>query len=102
MAEQNKKRGKTTTLSELEERKAFYDDVKAGGLKDIPKAIKQMRKIAGMKQDEYASFVGVSLRTLRNVEQGKDVSVATLNKIGKPFRLKVGFLVNDPPPELRP
>jgi DNA-binding XRE family transcriptional regulator len=27
-----------------------------------------------MRQDEYARFVGVSLRTLRNVEQGKDAS----------------------------
>jgi DNA-binding XRE family transcriptional regulator len=49
----------------------------------------------GMNQTEYAEFVGVNLKTLRNAEQGMDVSVATLNKIGKPFRLKVGFLVDE-------
>jgi DNA-binding XRE family transcriptional regulator len=78
-----------------ETRKEFYVDVRANGLKDVCAAIKRMRYHAGMNQTEYAEFVGVNLKTLRNAEQGMDVSVATLNKIGKPFRLKVGFLVDE-------
>lgn len=81
--------------AELELRRSLYEDARNVGLKDIPTAIKRMRKIAKMTQQQYADFVGVNLKTLRNVEQGKDVSVLTLNKIGKPFRLKVGYLVNE-------
>jgi DNA-binding XRE family transcriptional regulator len=54
-----------------------------------------MRYHAQMTQTDYAKMVGVSLKTLRNAEQGMDVSVVTLNKIGKPFRLKIGFLVDE-------
>jgi DNA-binding transcriptional regulator YiaG len=83
-------------MAKLEEtRKDFYTDVRANGLKDVSAAIKRMRYHAQMTQPEYATFVGVSLKMLRNAEQGMDVSVATLNKIGKPFRLKVGFLVDE-------
>ncbi len=78
-----------------ETRKDFYDEVRRKGLKDVRTAIKRMRYHAQMNQTEYATFVGVSLKTLRNAEQGMDVSVATLNKIGKPFRLNVGFLVDE-------
>ncbi len=78
-----------------ESRNEFYEDVRNNGLKDIPSAIKRMRFHAGMNQAEYARFAGVSLKTIRNAEQGADVSVTTLNKIGKPFRLKVGFLVDE-------
>lgn len=78
-----------------ETRKDFYNEVRSNGLKDVCAAIKRMRYHAQMTQTDYAKMVGVSLKTLRNAEQGMDVSVATLNKIGKPFRLKIGFLVDE-------
>jgi DNA-binding XRE family transcriptional regulator len=50
-----------------------------------------MRYHAQMTQPEYATFVGVSLKTLRNAEQGMDVSVATLNKDRQTISLKGGL-----------
>ena len=78
-----------------ETRQNFYSEVQQGGLSDIPTSIKRMRRLAGLTQAEYAAFVGIDLTTLKKIEQGKaNPSVETLNKIAKPFRLSVGFVVS--------
>jgi DNA-binding XRE family transcriptional regulator len=77
-----------------ETRQAFYEDVQQGGLSDIPATIKRMRRLAGLTQEQYAAFVGVDLTTLKKIEQGRaNPSLEILNKIAKPFRLTLGFVV---------
>ena len=53
-----------------------------------------MRMIAGMSQKDYAQrIVGIATRILAEVEldQGNP-TLETLNKIGRPFGYRVGFV----------
>jgi len=69
----------------------------ARGHIDIREATRQMRKILGMTQKEYAQKIAaVSPRILSEFETGSgNPTLATLEKIASPFGLKVTFL----PPE---
>ena len=69
----------------------------ARGNIDIREATRQMRKILGMTQKEYAQKIAaVSPRILSELENGSgNPTLATLEKIASPFGLKVTFL----PPE---
>ena len=64
---------------------------------DIREATRQMRKILGMTQKEYAKKVTcISPRILSEFENGTgNPTLATLQKMASPFGLKVTFL----PPE---
>ena len=64
---------------------------------DIREATRQMRKILGMTQKEYAKKVAdISPRILSEFENGTgNPTLATLQKMAAPFGLKVTFL----PPE---
>ena len=64
---------------------------------DIREATRQMRKILGMTQKEYAKKVAdISPRILSEFENGTgNPTLATLQKIASPFGVKVTFL----PPE---
>ena len=63
----------------------------------IREATRQMRKILGMTQKEYAQKVAdISPRILSEFENGSgNPTLATLEKIAVPFGLKITFL----PPE---
>ena len=69
----------------------------AQGQIDIRDATRRMRKTLGMSQKEYAQKVAhISPRILSEFESGSgNPTLATLEKIAKPFGLKVTFL----PPE---
>jgi DNA-binding XRE family transcriptional regulator len=69
----------------------------AQGEIDIRHATCRMRKILGMTQKEYAkNIVKISPRILSQFETGSgNPTLATLQRIGLPFGLKVTFL----PPE---
>ena len=69
----------------------------AQGQIDIRDETRRMRKILGMSQKEYAQKVAhISPRILSEFENGSgNPTLATLEKIAKPFGLKVTFL----PPE---
>lgn len=72
-------------------RQDFYSDIEAGKL-SLSDALKQMRKIAGMTQTEYAQLIGITPRVLMDIEREKgNPRLDTLNKLGKPFGLKLGF-----------
>jgi len=77
-------------------KEALYLGLAKGDI-DIRKATRQMRKILGMTQKEYAKKVaGISPRILSEFENGTgNPTLATLQKIDSPFGLKVTFL----PPE---
>jgi len=81
----------TTNLKE-----SLYLDLAKGSI-DIRDATRQMRKILGMTQKDYAKKIaGVSPRILSEFENGSgNPTLATLEKIASPFGLKVTFL----PPE---
>ena len=74
----------------------LYSDLAAGTI-DIRDATRNMRKIIGMTQAEYArKVVKISPRILSDFERGVgNPTLDTLERIGRPFGLKVSFL----PPE---
>ena len=85
------KRPNKNDMAEMKE--ALYRDLAAGKI-DIREATRQMRKILGMTQKEYAKkVVDVSPRILSEFENGTgNPTLATLEKIAAPFGLKVTFL----------
>lgn len=70
----------------------------ANGEIGIRDATRQMRKILGMSQKEYAKKIAdVSPRILSEFENGKgNPTLATLEKIASPFGLRVSFLPPEP------
>lgn len=72
-------------------RQDFYRDIESGNL-SLSEALKQMRKIAGMTQTEYAQLIGITPRVLMDIERGKgNPRLDTLNKLAKPFGLQVSY-----------
>ncbi len=83
--------------AEMAERKdALYRGVATGDL-SIRDATREMRKILGMTQAEFAKkVVNISPRILSEFERGLgNPTLDTLNNIAKPFGMQVSFL----PPE---
>lgn len=60
--------------------------------------LRTLRKdLLNMSQTEYATLVGVSRRTLSDIERNAgSPSLAVLNAIFKPFGLKAGLLPRNP------
>ncbi|CAH8189750.1 hypothetical protein VAEU17_190060 [Vibrio aestuarianus] len=53
--------------------------------------------ILGLKQDVFARLVDVSRKTLSDIENGRgSYNTEILNKVFKPFGLKVGLLPSSP------
>jgi DNA-binding XRE family transcriptional regulator len=50
----------------------------------------------GMRQDKYAKLVGVSVRTLSNIENDNgDQTISSVNKAFRPFGITVGLWPKD-------
>lgn len=82
------------TVRALRERLAV--DIAAGRL-DISQAVKRMREISGLTQEQFAKHRGLSLLTLKRVESGSgNPTIETLNSIGNIFGLKVAFVHSNP------
>lgn len=79
------------------EKEALYADLDQG-LLTVGQASRRMRKIAGMTQTEYAEkILKIYPRVLMEVERDRgNPTLETLEKIARPFGLKVGFLVKKP------
>ena len=60
----------------------------------LGQAAKRMRRITGMSQKAYAErIVGIAPRIFAQIERNQgNPTVETLNKIGRPFGYKVGFV----------
>lgn len=88
------KRPNQNEMAEMKE--ALYRSLATGEV-GIREATRQMRKILGMTQKEYAQKIAdISPRILSEFENGVgNPTLATLEKIASPFGLKVTFL----PPE---
>jgi transcriptional regulator with XRE-family HTH domain len=88
------KRPNINEMTDLKE--TLYRNLATGTI-EIREATRQMRKILGMTQKEYAQKIAkISPRILSEFENGVgNPTLATLEKIASPFGLKVSFL----PPE---
>ena len=75
------------------EKEALYADLEAGRL-TIGQATRRMRKIVGLTQAEYAEKVlKIYPRVLLEIEKDRgNPTLETLEKIARPFGLKVGFV----------
>jgi len=72
-------------------REKFYEEL-ANKKMTLAETVKAMRAIVGMTQPEYAKFVGIAPRIIIDLERGVgNPTLATLRKIGKPFRLDLVF-----------
>ena len=52
-------------------------------MKSIADQLKAYRKTLGLTQEELAKQSGVSLSSIRNIEQGAETNTATLAKLNK-------------------
>lgn len=69
----------------------FYADVETGKL-SLQDTVRAMRKILNMTQPEFAKLIGVAPRIIIDLERGVgNPTLKTLEKIGHPFRLTLGF-----------
>jgi len=80
------------TVASVRLREALYEDIHAGRL-SLGEATRRMRKIVGMTQPEYARLIGIAPRVLMDIERGHgNPRLNTLEKLAKPFGLRVGFI----------
>lgn len=85
---------KTLTREETRDKKIeLFNKLQSGEL-TIGQATRQMRKITGLTQTEYAEKVlGIFPRVLMDLEKDKgNPTLETLTKVAKPFGLEVGFV----------
>lgn len=77
-------------------KQALIDDLAAGQL-SLGQAVRRMRAITGKNQKDFArNIVGISPRVLAEIERDEaNPTVATLNKIGRPFGYQVAFTRRD-------
>lgn len=75
------------------EKEALYADLEAGRL-TLGQATRRMRKIVGLTQVKYAGEVlKIYPRVLMEIEKDRgNPTLETLEKIARPFGLKVGFV----------
>ena len=78
-----------------EEKEKLFEAISNGSL-TIGEATRKMRKIVGLTQKEYAEKVlKIYPRVLIDIENGRgNPTLETLEKIAKPFGLRVGFVRN--------
>ena len=80
----------TTQMREL--RSEFYDRVQRGEL-TIFEAAKEMRKVSLMTQTEFAKHRQVSLKVIKDLENGTaNPTMNTLNQVAEIFGLELGFV----------
>lgn len=93
MKQGNQKQVVKQRLSSREAKEQLFEACNRGEL-SIGEATRQMRKIVGLTQKEYAEkILKIYPRVLMDIEQGRgNPTLATLEKIAAPFGLKVGFV----------
>lgn len=75
------------------DKQALYADLEAGVLTP-GQATRRMRKIVGMSQTDYAvKVLKIFPRVLMDLERDRgNPTLETLEKVARPFGLKVGFV----------
>ena len=78
---------------QLRQRRAVLYDAIARGEVTLQHAVKEMRAISRMTQAQFAEHRGVSLKTIKEIENGKgNPTIQSLNRIGQFFGLEVAFV----------
>lgn len=84
--------GEREALLQTLVRRLFEGEISEGELLRILR-----REVLGLSQERYAELVGVSRRTLSDMEGDKgNLSVAVMNRIYRPLGLRVGLLPRHP------
>ncbi len=90
----------TTSVGTTERKSAANHIIKHLLFSEITQgqALKQLRiNVLGLKQDVYAKLVDVSRKTLSDIENDRgNYKTDILNRVFKPFGLKVGLLPSSP------
>jgi predicted transcriptional regulator len=74
-------------------RRALYAALEAKG-EPLPAAVKKLRKILAMDQQNFCRYVGISLSALRRIEQGhSNVTLATVRKVLEKFGFDLNVVV---------
>lgn len=86
-------RARRTPEEIRKEKEALYADLEAG-LLTLGQATRRMRKIVGLTQVEYAEkALKIYPRVLMEIEKDRgNPTLETLEKVGRTFGLKVGFV----------
>ncbi len=80
---------KITNQQRSEARDQLYELID-DNLIDIPMAIKLIRKIYGLGQDEFGKKVGVSKKTVTNIETNSgNPTINNINKLLSPMKLQL-------------
>lgn len=75
-----------------QQRAAFYEAVQRGEL-TLQEAVKRMRALSRLTQQEFADHRGVSIKVIKEIERGiGNPTVNTLNQIASIFGLEVAFV----------
>ena len=78
-------------------RQAITARARAGKL-TLPSAIKDIRHALGLTQDEFAKLFRLTLRQIKELEQGHaNPTAETLNRIAKVFGFGLGFVPRQDP-----
>ncbi len=76
----------------LENRRALADRARHAELV-LPDAVSEIRRGIGMTQEEFAKTLGLTRRQVAEIEVGaSNPTLKTLQKIGRLFGFKVGFV----------
>lgn len=81
-----------------QQRAAFYEAIGRGEL-TLQEAVKRMRALSRLTQQEFADHRGVSVKVIKEIERGVgNPTVNTLNQIAAIFGLEVAFVPKIPRP----
>jgi putative transcriptional regulator len=75
----------------------LMDAIDAGNL-TVGQSVRAMRRISGMNQKEFSQkLIGISTRVLAEIERDEaNPTAESLNKIGRVFGYKIGFVRRSP------
>ena len=86
-------RWRKPTKEEIRARRSEIAELARAGRLELPGAVVAMRHALGMSQEQFADLFRLTRRQLAEIERGEsNPTVATLERIGKAFGFRVGFV----------
>jgi transcriptional regulator with XRE-family HTH domain len=86
-------RWRKPTKEEIRARRSEIAELARTGRLELPGAVVAMRRALGMSQEQFANLFRLTRRQLAEIERGEsNPTVATLERIGKAFGFRVGFV----------
>ncbi len=85
-------RNKKLTPEQLHQLRVAFHQACDQGV-PLAEAVRTMRRISGLDQTGFARLLGIAPRALMEIERGRgNPTLKTLEKLGRPFGLTVGFV----------